>query len=145
MLFKRAINHLPTSFQTENKASFVFLCSKYGNSAPNPKYFLKFSLQSIFIIALSARFQISINHLPVLCLTQNITNFMILRGSHSGHLLCFHIFGNNILLKHATDLKFSLQVVNMLTMKNYYGDFLNVLKFSKWRPFCSQNRPPQWP
>ena len=73
--------------------------------------------------ALSALFQIAINHLPGLFLTQNITNFLILRVIHSGHFLYFPVFRNKILLKQSTDWNFSLQVVNMMTKKNYYRDF----------------------
>ena len=120
-------SHLVSNWKYDQFCAFTLLCPKYGNSTPNPQYFQKFSLLSNFIIALSARFQIAINHLPGFFLTQNITNFVILRVIHSGHFLYFHVFRNNILLKHAAHWNFSLQVVNMMTKKNYCRDFFNFL------------------
>ena len=51
------------------------------------------------------------------------------------HFLKFHVFRNNFLLKHARDLIFSLQVVNMMT-KKILKDFQNFENFQNGGHFC---------
>ena len=66
---------------------------------------------------------------------------MILWGIYSGHFRYFHAFRNNILLKHATDLIFSLQVVNNDDNEKLLWGFFKFWKISKWRPLLSENPP----
>ena len=132
------INKLKTSLQipsnlvlNRNYGQFCVLSllfPKYGNSAPDPKYFQKFCSILNFHNCLIDTLPKSPRSPANFVSNSNSHQFIDFAGREVGKveqdiLRYFCGSSNNFLLKHARDLIFSLQVVNMMTTKKYYGDF----------------------
>ena len=105
---------------------------KYGKSPPDPKYFWKICKLVIYRNCLIDTIPTSPQLLIKLLSTSNfgeIYDFCLFE-IWKGHVtLKFHTCWKYFLLKHGRNLIFSQQVVNMMTTKNYYQGFWNVLIF----------------
>ena len=63
--------------------------------------------------------------------------FSLFEAEKAADFLYLDVFLNKFLLKHARDVIFSLQVVNMMETRNYYEEFWNVENFQNGTRFLS--------
>ena len=124
-------------------ANFVFSGHYYQNmeiQVQTTIFFQKCCSTLNFIITLLICFERALDHRPTLFQTQFLTNLLILQSKrgrwNSEFCGIFVVFQIAFYGSTPETSFFSLQLLNMMTTKKYYGDFWKVEKFQNGGLFC---------
>ena len=116
------------------------LFPKYGNSGPDHNFFsemllnIKFHNRLIDMLRKSPR---SPANFASNSISHQFSDFAVQTGKVEQWILRYFCgISNSFLRKHSRDFIFSLQLLNMITTKKYYGDFWKVEKFQNGGLFC---------